>query len=364
MIRIDNLTKCFGPAKILNGIHASINKGECIAIIGPSGAGKSVFLRSMALLEKPDSGTILINGKDITAKDTDINKVREKMGLVAQGFNLFSHLNVMNNITLAPIQVRKQTKAQAEAHAMELLALVGLEEKAYAMPSELSGGQQQRIAIARCLAMDPDIILFDEPTSALDPVMTREVLSIIRKLSGRGITLVIVTHEMDFARETADRVFYLDEGTVYEEGKPADLFKNPVREKTRAFVKTLETLRFTITSKSYDLVAMNARIDWFCRLHGLDSRHNYRIQLAVEELIQEIFLHCFNAINPDLDLTVEHFSANNEIVLIFKYRWELFNPFDQQAGHQDNLGMTLVTGMARSFDFEYSDGINKLIIKL
>lgn len=364
MIKIQNLTKSFGGADILKGINAHIEKGECVAIIGPSGAGKSVFLRTMAMLEKPDGGTILINGKDITSKDTDINRVREKMGLVAQGFNLFSHLDVINNITLAPRLIRKQDKAESEARAMELLALVGLEEKAHAMPAELSGGQQQRIAIARCLAMDPDIILFDEPTSALDPVMTREVLSIIRKLTGRGLTLVIVTHEMDFARETASRVFYLDEGTIYEEGSPALIFTNPTKEKTRAFVRTLDTLRFTIVSKSYDLVAMNARIDWFCRLHGLDARHNYRIQLAVEEIIQEIFQQCFPLMDPDLDLTVEHFTADGSIALIIKYICDLYNPFENQKGEEDRLGMTLVAGMARSYDFDYSDSINKLIIKL
>ncbi|MCX6225622.1 MAG: amino acid ABC transporter ATP-binding protein, partial [Bacteroidia bacterium] len=318
----------------------------------------------LALLEKPDTGTIVINGTDITAKGADINRVREKMGLVAQGFNLFSHLDVMDNITLAPRYVRKQPIAEAEARAMELLALVGLEEKVHAMPAELSGGQQQRIAIARCLAMDPGIILFDEPTSALDPVMTREVLSIIRKLTDRGLTLIIVTHEMDFARETANRVFYLDEGIIYEEGTPADIFTNPVREKTRAFVRTLDTLRFTIASRSYDLVAMNARIDWFCRLHGLNSRHNYRIQLVTEELIQEIFQQCFNIVNPDMELIVEHFATNNEIALIIRYPYKYYNPFDLPEDDHDRLGMTLVAGMARSYDFEHTDGINILTIKL
>lgn len=364
MIRIENLTKSYGPAKVLNGVHAGIAQGECVAVIGPSGAGKSVFLRTLALLEKPDSGTVVINGTEITAKNADINRVREKMGLVAQGFNLFSHLDVMNNITLAPRRVRKQPKHEAEARARELLSLVGLEEKAHAMPAELSGGQQQRIAIARCMAMDPDVILFDEPTSALDPVMTREVLSIIRKLTDRGLTLMIVTHEMDFARETASRIFYFDEGIIYEEGKPADILTHPVREKTRIFVRTLDTLRFTIASRSYDLVAMNARIDWFCRLHGLSSRQNYGIQLVVEEIMQEIFLNCFSGVDPDMELMVEHSPVSNEISLIIKYSCQLYNPFYQQDGEYDHLGVTLVAGMARSHDFEYADGTNKLIIKL
>jgi polar amino acid transport system ATP-binding protein len=323
-----------------------------------------VFLRTLAMLEKPDSGTVVINGIDVTQKNADINRVREKMGLVAQGFNLFSHLDVLDNITLAPRIIRKQPSAEARARAMELLALVGLEEKVHARPEELSGGQQQRIAIARSLAMDPDIILFDEPTSALDPVMTREVLSIIRKLTDRGLTLIIVTHEMDFARETANRVFYFDEGVVFEEGKPADLFTNPIREKTRLFIRTWDTLRFTIASRTYDLVAMNARIDWFCKMHGLTSRQNYGIQLAVEEIIQELFQNCFTGIDPDITLSVEHIPVNNEITLLIKYPGLLFNPFEQKETGFEHLGMTLVTGIAKNHIFEYRDGTNKLNITL
>ena len=362
MIRVENLIKSFGQARILNGVNARIEPGECVAIIGPSGAGKSVFLRSLAMLEKPDSGRIFIHGTEITARNADLNRIREKMGLVAQGYNLFSHLDVLDNITLAPRLIRKQTRDEAEERALELLNLVGLGAKLHAMPAELSGGQQQRIAIARCLAMDPDIILFDEPTSALDPVMTREVLSIIRKLSGRGLTLVIVTHEMDFARETASRVYYFDEGIVYEEGRPADLFTSPVREKTRAFVRTLDILRFAILSVSYDLVAMNAQIDWFCRLHGLEARHNYRIQLAVEELVQEILTRCFANGNPDIGIVVEYSPDDRSISLTVKYKSVYCDLFEQTDG--DNLGMTLVSGIARSHDFGYKDGINTLHIKL
>lgn len=363
MIRIRDLKKSFGPVTVLAGINADVAKGECVSIIGPSGAGKSLFLRMVARLEKPDSGTIVINGTDITAKGTDINRVREKMGLVAQGFNLFSHLNVLDNITLAPRQLHNQTKAEAEARARELLALVGLSEKAQAMPGELSGGQQQRIAIARCLAMDPDIILFDEPTSALDPVMTREVLSIIRKLSDRGLTMLIVTHEMEFARETSDRVFFLSDGTIYEEGKPEDIFQNPVREKTRAFVRNLEILHFRITSRGYDLVAMNARIDWFCELHGLSPRHNYQIQLAVEELVTELFTQCYATVEPDMDLTIDHRPEKNEIMLNISYRGAEYNPFGDHGADHDRLGMTLVEGMTRSHAFDYVDGINTLKIE-
>jgi polar amino acid transport system ATP-binding protein len=364
MIRVSGLTKRFGRTPVLNGIDATIARGECVAIIGPSGTGKSVFLRCLALLEKPDSGSVIINGTDITARGADINRIRERMGLVAQGFNLFSHLTVLDNITLAPRFVRGQAKADAEARAHELLALVGLAEKAHAWPTELSGGQQQRIAIARCLAMDPDIILFDEPTSALDPLMTREVLTIMRKLTDRGLTLVVVTHEMDFARDSASRIFYFDEGTLYEEGTPAELLENPKRDKTRAFVRSVETLQFAIGTRQFDLVAMNARIDWFCRMHGLNQRQAYRIQLVVEELILEILESCFPGRDPDLKVTVDHSQASNGIVLGVTYSGAEFNPLSDRPGDGDQLGMTLVTGIARSHGFSFTNGINSLIIKL
>ena len=218
MIKVSGLTKKFGDLIVFQNINTHINRGECIAIIGPSGMGKSVFLRTITMLEKPDNGSIFINGVDITQKGVDLNRIREKMGMVYQGFHLFSHLNVLENITLAPRLVRKLDFGMAEKRAMELLNMVGLEDKAQSYPHELSGGQQQRIAIARSLAMDPEIILFDEPTSALDPTMTCEVLSIIRKLTKMGLTMLIVTHEMNFAKEVADRIFYMDEGGIYEEG--------------------------------------------------------------------------------------------------------------------------------------------------
>ncbi len=214
MINIHGLSKRYGELEVLKNIDFRVAEGECVAIIGPYGTGKSVFLRTIALLEVPESGNIFIRGTDITQKSVDINKIREKMGMVYQGFHLFSHLNVLDNITLAPRKVRKQPRKEAELKARELLALVGLSEKAESYPHHISGGQQQRIAIARCLAMEPEIMLFDEPTSALDPTMTREVLAIMRKLTKMGLTMIIVTHEMSFAREVADRVIYMDEGGI------------------------------------------------------------------------------------------------------------------------------------------------------
>ena len=236
MIRVHDLHKSFGQNEVLKGITEHIKKGEKIVVIGPSGSGKSTFLRCLNLLEEPTSGTILVDGVEITDEKNDVNKIRENMGMVFQRFNLFPHMNVLDNITLAPMKVKGVDKAKAEAEAMELLKKVGLVEKANVYPDNLSGGQQQRVAIARALAMHPDIMLFDEPTSALDPEMVGEVLNVIRDLAKEGMTMVIVTHEMGFAREVADRVLFIDEGKVLEQGTPQELFGNPKQERTKNFL--------------------------------------------------------------------------------------------------------------------------------
>ena len=236
MISVKNLHKSFGKNEVLKGLNEEIDKGEKVVIIGPSGSGKSTFLRCLNLLEKPTSGQVFVDGVDITAKGVDVDKVRQKMGMVFQSFNLFPHMTVLNNITLAPIKVKGMNKADAEEIAMQLLKKVGLVDKAKVYPNTLSGGQQQRVAIARALAMQPDIMLFDEPTSALDPEMVGEVLNVIRDLTKEGMTMVIVTHEMGFAREVSDRVFFMDEGIIMEQGKPAELFGSPKLERTQNFL--------------------------------------------------------------------------------------------------------------------------------
>lgn len=236
MITVKNLHKHFGKLEILNGIDEHIEKGEKVVIIGPSGSGKSTFLRCLNLLEQPTNGEIFIDGECITEKGTNVNKIREKMGMVFQQFNLFPHLTIMDNITLAPIKVKKMEKADAEKLAMELLERVGLTDKAQAYPAQLSGGQQQRIAIARALAMNPEIMLFDEPTSALDPEMVGEVLSVMKDLADAGMTMVVVTHEMGFAREVASRVLFMDEGVIVEQGTPEEIFDSPKNERTQSFL--------------------------------------------------------------------------------------------------------------------------------
>ena len=236
MIYVNNLEKSFGKNNVLKGVNEHIKKGEVVVVIGPSGSGKSTFLRCLNLLEVPTSGEIIFEGKNITDKKVDINKIREKMGMVFQQFNLFPHKTVLDNLTIAPIKVKRVSKADAEKKAKELLDRVGLLNKADAYPSSLSGGQKQRIAIARALAMDPDVMLFDEPTSALDPEMVGEVLNVMKELAKEGMTMVVVTHEMGFAREVGDRILFMDKGNIMEEGTPEEIFSNPKNPRTIDFL--------------------------------------------------------------------------------------------------------------------------------
>jgi ABC-type polar amino acid transport system ATPase subunit len=236
VIHVNNLHKSFGKNDVLKGINEHINKGEVVVVIGPSGSGKSTFLRCLNLLEVPTEGKIIFEGNDITDKKNDINKLRQKMGMVFQQFNLFPHKTVLENITISPIKVKGINKEEANKKAMELLKMVGLVDKAEAYPSSLSGGQKQRIAIARALAMEPDVMLFDEPTSALDPEMVGEVLGVMKDLAKGGMTMVIVTHEMGFAKEVGDRVLFMDGGVIVEQGTPEEIFNNPKNPRTIDFL--------------------------------------------------------------------------------------------------------------------------------
>ena len=235
-IIVKDLVKTFGELEVLKGINAEIDKGEVICVIGPSGSGKSTFLRCINQLEKSTSGHIIVDGEEITAEKADVNKIRRHIGMVFQQFNLFPHMSVLDNIMMAPITLKIKSKEDAETKGRELLARVGLSEKADSKPAELSGGQQQRVAIARALAMDPDIMLFDEPTSALDPEMVGEVLAVMKELASMGMTMVVVTHEMGFARDVADRVFFIDEGVIMEEGTPEEVFGAPKNKRTQEFL--------------------------------------------------------------------------------------------------------------------------------
>lgn len=285
MIRIEHLQKHFGELTVLKDISTTIQKGEVISIIGPSGTGKSTFLRCLNLLDTPTSGHIYVNGTDLLAPDTDVARIRQKMGMVFQSFNLFNHLSILENVCLGPIKLLKKRKEEAERKAIELLKMVGLAEKADAYPDQLSGGQKQRVAIARCLAMEPEIILFDEPTSALDPTMVSEVLGVIRQLAKQGMTMAIVTHEMSFARDVSSRVFYMDQGVIYEEGTPEQIFEHPQRERTQVFINRIRSFHYAIHSKDYDLYALNAALITFCNKHFLSPQIQYNIQLLIEETL-------------------------------------------------------------------------------
>lgn len=236
MIKVKNLKKTFGDLHVIKGMDAHIKQGEVVAIIGPSGSGKSTFLRCLNLLEDVTEGEVYVDDELINSPNADINSIRQKMGMVFQQFNLFPHLKIIDNITLAPVTLKKMSKEDAEKKAIELLKRVGLEDKAQSYPASLSGGQKQRVAIARALAMNPEIMLFDEPTSALDPEMVGEVLDVIKDLAKSGMTMVIVTHEMGFAREVASRVLFIDQGVIMEEGTPEQIFEHPQNERTKLFL--------------------------------------------------------------------------------------------------------------------------------
>lgn len=354
MIKVRNLSKHFGTLKVLTDINADITKGEIISIIGPSGTGKSTFLRCLNLLEIPSGGTIDIDGIPLLHKNTDVPKIRQKMGMVFQSFNLYAHLTILENLTIGPIKLLGKKKAEAEAKAMELLQLVGLAEKVHALPEELSGGQKQRVAIARCMAMDPEILLFDEPTSALDPTMVSEVLAVIRRLSKEGITMVIVTHEMEFARNISSRVFYMDEGIIYEEGPPEKIFDAPEREKTKAFINKIRSLNFEITSVYYDLYAIQAEMHTFFEKHILPRKVAEFALHVTEEilLIQKNF--------TDIHLQLSYSEKEGKISLICENTGAPENPLLDE----DDIGLKIIQARCQSVDYSYEEGKNILKITI
>jgi polar amino acid transport system ATP-binding protein len=356
MIKIEHLSKKFGDLVVLKDISTEIKTGEVVTIIGPSGTGKSTLLRCLNLLEVPSGGSIYINGEDILDKKTDVAKIRQKMNMVFQSFNLFSHLSVMENLTLGPIKLQGISEQEAQSKALELLRLVGLAEKADSYPDELSGGQQQRVAIARCLAMEPDIILFDEPTSALDPTMIREVLSVIRRLAKEGMTMAIVTHEMDFARDVSNRVLYMDEGLIYEEGTPEQIFEHPQKEKTRAFINRILSYTRRISSPDYDLYAINAEIEAFCEKQILPKKTRYNLLLLVEELLQ-IYAPYLGPIV--LDMSITYSEKNDRLELICESTGEQANPIESES-LDDELGLMIIRNLTESIDYQWINGKNRL----
>lgn len=360
MITVEHLSKRFGDLVVLKDISIEIQKGEVISIIGPSGTGKSTFLRCLNLLDQPSGGSIRIDGIDILDPKSDVPKIRQRMNMVFQSFNLFSHLSVLENLTIGPVKLLGMGKQEAQQKSLELLKLVGLAEKAENYPDELSGGQKQRVAIARCLAMDPEIILFDEPTSALDPTMVSEVLAVIRRLAKDGMTMLIVTHEMDFARDVSSRVLYMDEGLIYEEGAPAQIFEHPQKEKTRAFINRIRSLNYRISSPDYDLYAMNAEIELFCERQILPRKTRHNLLLLVEELLQ---LHGPLLQTTPFDLTISYSEKKESLVVVCENAGEPANLLDSSL-HPDELGLNIIHHLATQTEYQRVDGKNRLTLWL
>jgi ABC-type polar amino acid transport system ATPase subunit len=310
IISVSHLTKRFGELEVLRDINFEVHRGEVICLIGPSGTGKSTLLRALNMLEPPTSGDIRVNGELITAKGYPLHKMRQKIGMVFQSFNLFDHMTVLENITDAPIHLLHIPEAQAREEAIALLKKVGLAQKADVYPSELSGGQKQRVAIARALAMHPEVILFDEPTSALDPTMVGEVLSVIRQLAKSGLTMLIVTHEMRFAQDVSSRIFFMNEGRIYEDGTPEQIFNHPVHSATKAFVQRIQKLVYEIDSDDFDYLQIHTGINRFC------IKYNLHINEQAYALVKEVLFTHMRSIRP-LTLRMTHAELSGVTALDF-----------------------------------------------
>ena len=290
LIEVKHLRKEYGDVVPLKDVNATVDEGEVVSIIGPSGTGKSTFIRCLNRLETPSSGQIVVDGVDMCAPDVDLPKMRQKMGMVFQNYALFNHKLVVENLMMAPMDLLGMSKQDAYDQALDLLKTVGLKDKALSWPSELSGGQRQRVAIARGLAMKPKILLFDEPTSALDPQMVSEVLSVITRLAERGLTMLVVTHEMRFARDASSRVFYMDRGELWESGTPEQIFESPQRKETRDFVFRVRNWNWEVRSADYDYAAMFSSLQEFCARQFLGRRITLACQLALEEITSSVLL--------------------------------------------------------------------------
>ena len=346
MIQVSHLKKTYtNGLQVLRDVNATIGRGEVISIIGPSGTGKSTFLRCLNLLESPSGGSIVVDGQDLLSKKTDVPKLRQKMGMVFQSFNLFNHLSIMDNLCIGPVKLLGKSRKEAEERAMELLAMVGLAEKANAMPSQLSGGQKQRIAIARCLSMNPEIILFDEPTSALDPTMVSEVLGVIRTLAKQGMTMVIVTHEMRFARDVSTRIFYMDQGVVYEEGTPEQIFDHPQKERTRVFINRIREYHYAIRSPRYDLYELQAGMMQFCAKYFLPTEVHHHVQLLTEEVLQVVPLD-----KGEVDLSLRYSEKDGSLSLELLMPTCFVTVWKAKDFAPDELSLAIIKGLCEQID--------------
>ena len=356
MIEVSHLSKRF-PSGVepLKDVSCVIEQGDVISIIGPSGTGKSTFLNILNCLEEPTGGSIFFEGQDILAPDYDRNLLRRKMGTVFQSFNLFSHLTIIENLMIAPVKLLKKDRQEAYDKGMELLNMVGLSDKALSYPSELSGGQQQRAAIVRALSMEPKVLLFDEPTSALDPTMVGEVLAVIRNLANRGLTMIIVTHEMEFARSVSSRIFYMDEGVIYEEGTPEQIFEHPKKEKTQQFISKLSVLNVHIGKGSLDYPSIYNEINVFAYRHLISAEVFRKMIVLFEEICFAKVLYPVNP-NPEADLSFSYSESRSSVDMVFSWHGEQFNPI----GSEDAISQRLIQYYESDIRYSYEDGINKV----
>ncbi|AFA49947.1 polar amino acid ABC transport system ATP-binding protein [Acetobacterium woodii DSM 1030] len=357
MIAINGLYKQFGELSVLENISTEIKEGEVISIIGPSGCGKSTFLRCINLLETPTKGEIVIDGQNISAKNADVSGLRQKMGMVFQSFNLFSHLMIIENLMLGPVNLLKVPRQQAYDEGLQYLEMVGLRAKALAFPDELSGGQKQRAAIARTLAMKPEIVLFDEPTSALDPTMVSEVLGVIRKLAATGMTMMIVTHEMKFARDVSSRVFYMDEKGIYEDGTPTEIFDHPQKPRTRAFIRKISSFEYIADGKGFDLYEFNAKIEDFLKKQMFTERQIMNVQLVCEELVLAILLRAFP--KATVSLLIEYSDLSGEVTIQVSFEGETY---ELEKAEENQISLAIIHAYAKSLAIENKDGKNYIKI--
>ena len=345
IIRISHVKKSYGTIDVLRDINLEIHKGEVISVIGPSGTGKSTFLRCLNLLEQPTSGSILIEGQDILSPKANVPMIRRSMGMVFQSFNLFNGMSVLDNICLAPMLLLGKSREEAEQRAIELLQIVGLAERADALPDQLSGGQKQRIAIARALAMDPDILLFDEPTSALDPTMVSEVLGVMTRLAREGMTMIVVTHEMRFARQVSSRVLFFAEGVVYEDGTPDQLFDHPQRNRTRQFIQQIHETTFSIESEQFDWYAMMAQMEQFCQQYNLSRQQTDSVLHVIDESMAILGSDGNTLRPPGTSLTLSYTEQDDTLQLTFKFQQEISSEVFQDDS--DELAMMILRNFCR-----------------
>ena len=347
MIELRHLRKEYDEAVPLADVNVTIHDGDIISVIGPSGSGKSTLLRCINMLEKPTSGKVIIDGVDVTSPKCDLGKIRQKTGMVFQSFYLFHHLTVIENIMLAQVDLLGRSRQEAYDKGMRLLRVVGLTGKAMEYPDELSGGQKQRVAIARALAMDPDTILLDEPTSALDPTMIAEVQAVILELAKMGKTMLIVTHEMKFARAVCNRVFYLDEGGIYEDGPPEQVFDNPQKEKTRRFLRHLKVLELEIHDRYFDFPGMQNEIIQYCERNQIPRRINTHLQLAFEETVYQMLIPVLK--DTDIHLSIEYSEETEKADLTVRYGGQMTDVTAQE----DQLAYSVLKSVANDIRYTY-----------